>query len=48
MIEKEKYGEEFDDSVRSDEKGRALGVGVRAGQTYLDEKGVPFEGLLSQ
>ena len=29
-------------------KGRALGLGVLGWHTYLQEKGIPFEGLLSQ
>jgi len=38
----------FENSVRSAEKGRALGLGVLGWHTYLQEKGLPFEGLLSQ
>jgi len=38
----------FENSVRSAQKGRALGLGVLGWHTYLQEKGVPFEGLLSQ
>ena len=37
-----------DSSVRFAEKGRALGLGVLGWHTYLQEKGLPFEGLLSQ
>ena len=38
----------FENSVRSATKGRALGLGVLGWHTYLQEKGLPFEGLLSQ
>ena len=38
----------FENTVRSAQKGRALGLGVLGWHTYLQEKGIPFEGLLSQ
>ena len=38
----------FENSVRSAQKGRALGLGVLGWHTYIQEKGIPFEGLLSQ
>jgi ribonucleoside-diphosphate reductase alpha chain len=38
----------FTNSVRSAEKGRALGLGVLGWHTYLQENGIPFEGLLAQ
>jgi ribonucleoside-diphosphate reductase alpha chain len=38
----------FENAVRSATKGRALGLGVLGWHTYLQEKGLPFEGLLSQ
>ncbi len=38
----------FENAVRSAQKGRALGLGVLGWHTYIQEKGVPFEGLLSQ
>jgi ribonucleoside-diphosphate reductase alpha chain len=38
----------FENSVRSAQKGRALGLGVLGWHTYLQEKGLPFEGLLAQ
>tara|TARA_R110000822_G_scaffold93177_1_gene214612 strand:+ start:3073 stop:4794 length:1722 start_codon:yes stop_codon:yes gene_type:complete len=38
----------FENSVRSAEKGRALGLGVLGWHTYLQDKGIPFEGLLAQ
>ena len=38
----------FENSIRSATKGRALGLGVLGWHTYLQERGIPFEGLLSQ
>ena len=38
----------FENAVRSAQKGRALGLGVLGWHSYLQEKGIPFEGLLSQ
>tara|TARA_B110000027_G_scaffold131056_1_gene154756 strand:- start:3510 stop:4520 length:1011 start_codon:yes stop_codon:yes gene_type:complete len=38
----------FENAVRSAQKGRALGLGVLGWHTYLQEKGLPFEGLLAQ
>ena len=38
----------FENSVRSAEKGRALGLGVLGWHTYLQQKGIPFEGLPAQ
>ena len=38
----------FENAVRSAQKGRALGLGVLGWHTYLQERGLPFEGLLSQ
>ena len=38
----------FENAVRSATKGRALGLGVLGWHTYLQEKGLPFEGLLAQ
>ena len=38
----------FENSIRSAQKGRALGLGVLGWHTYLQEKGIPFEGLLAQ
>lgn len=38
----------FDNAVRTATKGRPLGLGVLGWHTYLQEKGLPFEGLLSQ
>jgi ribonucleoside-diphosphate reductase alpha chain len=48
FIQKAKGKIGFENSVRSAEKGRALGLGVLGWHTYLQEKGIPFEGLLSQ
>jgi ribonucleoside-diphosphate reductase alpha chain len=48
FIQKAKYMSGFANSVRSAEKGRALGLGVLGWHTYLQEKGLPFEGLLAQ
>ena len=38
----------FENSIRSAQKGRALGLGALGWHTYLQEKGIPFEGLLAQ
>ena len=38
----------FENAVRSAEKGRALGLGVLGWHTYLQQKGIPFEGLQAQ
>ena len=38
----------FENAVRSATKGRALGLGVLGWHTYLQEKSIPFEGLLAQ
>jgi ribonucleoside-diphosphate reductase alpha chain len=38
----------FENSVRSAEKGRALGLGVLGWHTYLQQKGMAFEGLPAQ
>jgi ribonucleoside-diphosphate reductase alpha chain len=48
FIQKSKGKVGFHNSVRSAEKGRALGLGVLGWHTYIQEKGLPFEGLLSQ
>ena len=48
FIQRAKYRKGFENSVRSAEKGRALGLGVLGWHTYLQEKGLPFEGLLAQ
>ena len=38
----------FENAIRSAQKVRALGLVVLGWHTYLQEKGIPFEGLLSQ
>jgi ribonucleoside-diphosphate reductase alpha chain len=38
----------FENAIRSAVKGRALGLGVLGWHTYLQELGIPFEGLLAQ
>ncbi len=48
FIQRAKFRKGFENSVRSAEKGRALGLGVLGWHTYLQEKNLPFEGLLSQ
>jgi ribonucleoside-diphosphate reductase alpha chain len=48
FIQRTKYRKGFENAVRSAEKGRALGLGVLGWHTYLQEKNIPFEGLLAQ
>jgi len=48
FIHRAKYMRGFENSVRSAEKGRALGLGVLGWHTYLQERNIPFEGLLAQ
>jgi len=48
FIQNAKNRKGFENAVRSAEKGRALGLGVLGWHTYLQQKGLPFEGLLSQ
>ena len=48
FIQRAKYRYGFENAVRSAEKGRALGLGVLGWHTYLQDKGIPFEGLLAQ
>ena len=48
FIQKAKNMRGFENSVRSAEKGRALGLGALGWHTYLQQKGLPFEGLLAQ
>jgi ribonucleoside-diphosphate reductase alpha chain len=48
FITKAKYMRGFENSVRSAEKGRALGLGVLGWHTYLQERGISFEGLPAQ
>ena len=48
FITKAKYMRGFENSVRSAEKGRALGLGVLGWHSYLQERNIPFEGLAAQ
>ena len=48
FIQKAKNRRGFENAVRSAEKGRALGLGVLGWHTYLQQKAMPFEGLLAQ
>lgn len=48
FIQKAKGLRGFENSVRSAEKGRALGLGVLGWHTYLQQNGIPFEGLRAQ
>ena len=48
FIQKAKYRKGFENAVRSAEKGRALGLGVLGWHTYLQQRGIPFEGLPAQ
>jgi len=48
FIQRSKGLKGFENSVRSAEKGRALGLGVLGWHTYLQQKGIPFEGMQAQ
>ena len=48
FIQRAKNMRGFENSVRSAEKGRALGLGVLGWHTYLQQKGISFEGLPAQ
>jgi ribonucleoside-diphosphate reductase alpha chain len=48
FIQKAKNMRGFENAVRSAEKGRALGLGALGWHTYLQQKGIPFEGLAAQ
>lgn len=48
FIQRAKNLRGFDNAVRSAEKGRALGLGVLGWHTYLQQKGITFEGLTAQ
>jgi len=48
FIQRAKNMRGFENSVRSAEKGRALGLGVLGWHTYLQQKGIAFEGLPAQ
>ena len=48
FIQRAKHMRGFENSIRSAEKGRALGLGVLGWHTYLQQRGLPFEGLQGQ
>ena len=48
FIQRAKNMRGFENSVRSAEKGRALGLGVLGWHTYLQQNGIPFESLTAQ
>lgn len=48
FIQRAKYMRGFENSVRSAEKGRALGLGVLGWHTYLQERNIPFDSLPAQ
>jgi ribonucleoside-diphosphate reductase alpha chain len=48
FIQRAKNMRGFENSIRSAEKGRALGLGVLGWHTYLQQRGLPFEGLQGQ
>lgn len=48
FIQRAKNMRGFENSVRSAEKGRALGLGVLGWHTYLQQRGIPFDSLLAQ
>lgn len=48
FISRAKYMRGFENSVRSAEKGRALGLGVLGWHTYLQDRNIPFDSLMAQ
>jgi len=48
FIQRAKNMRGFENSVRSAEKGRALGLGVLGWHTYLQQKGIAFDSLPAQ
>jgi len=48
FITKAKYMRGFENSVRSAEKGRALGLGVLGWHTYLQDRNIPFDSMSAQ
>ena len=48
FLQRAKNMKGFENSVRSAERGRALGLGVLGWHTDLQQKGLPFEGLQAQ
>lgn len=48
FIQKAKGMRGFENSIRTAKKGRALGLGVLGWHTYLQQRGISFEGLQAQ
>jgi len=48
FIQRSKNMRGFENSIRSAEKGRALGLGVLGWHTYLQQKGIAFDSLPAQ
>jgi ribonucleoside-diphosphate reductase alpha chain len=48
FLARAKYMRGFENSVRSAEKGRALGLGVLGWHTYLQERNIPFDSIGAQ
>jgi len=48
FIQKAKFMRGMENAVRTAEKGRALGLGVLGWHTYLQQRGIAFEGLQAQ
>ena len=48
FLQRAKNMKGFENAVRSAERGRALGLGVLGWHTYLQQRGIPFEGLTAQ
>jgi ribonucleoside-diphosphate reductase alpha chain len=48
FIQRAKYMRGFENSIRSAEKGRALGLGVLGWHTYLQDKNIPFDSMPAQ
>ena len=48
FIQRAKNMRGFENSVRSAEKGRALGLGTLGWHTYLQKNGIPFDSLTAQ
>jgi ribonucleoside-diphosphate reductase alpha chain len=48
FIQRAKGMHGFENSVRTAQKGRAIGLGVLGWHTYLQQRGLPFEGLQAQ
>jgi ribonucleoside-diphosphate reductase alpha chain len=48
FIQRAKGMRGFENAIRSAQKGRAIGLGVLGWHTYLQQRGIPFEGLQAQ